>query len=618
LPPKLFISYSRAQTPFVDRLADQLEDRGYSLWLDYQSLVPAKPWLQQIESWIDAAEVVLLIVSKESIASKNVEPEWKRAVARNKRVILLIFEAVPLPEDLQSCEWIDVRHNYPRALQQLVKQIDKSSPPQASPPQSGFKAPPVFWVSLFLSIIVWIGSIPAWWILVLPYVVVRLPWQIYKRNYILHRVVPTLLVLPLLYWLSWWMMFSSPSSIFYVYRGFALTWFPLSLFAGLLLAGLLLTSDMQRRGLPEAARLRFANPRLAEGQAPRSILFAIDHAPEDIRYAEGLRQRLEENGHRPAKPEEPAEASFVLMSVFKKQTVYDTEHQVVYPILIQAVRDVAPELQRIQWIDFRSGIQNVSRLARLLPEPERLLKGLAVPPTGSQEVFPFAVSSLLYFILVTGLLQGGGLLLSLLALLVWALQGNSVQGAEAQILGVILSGFLLLGTVNIAARALRSRAQGTSAVYPLFMLSLFQIAVSLLSMVVLAVYRHGATLEAEMRLTAMAGRASTVNWIVLPVAVAVLALILLFRWRELYRWLPRRQGSSVSALESWLLLYTPSRRGVLFLHILFHSLFLLLYGLLNLWSIFTGFWFVPYIVICCFVVILLMLALRHWARQLSE
>jgi hypothetical protein len=363
--------------------------------------------------------------------------------------------------------------------------------------------------------------------------------------------------------------------------------------------------------------LRFANPLMIDRSVPRPVLFAIDYAPEDVRYADGLKQTLEEAGHRMAKVEETAEASFVVMSTFKKQTRYDTEHQVVYPILIQAVQDVAPDLQRIQWIDFRYGIQNVDRLARLLPEPERLLKGLAVPPTGSQEVFPFAVSSLLYFILVTGLLQGGGLLLSLLALLIWALRGNSVQGAEAQILGVILSGFLLLGTVNAAARALRSRAHGASALYPLLVLNVFQIAISFLSAVVVAVYRQGANLEAEVRLTSMAARASSINWIVLPLAIVVIALVLLLRWRELYRWLPRRKGSSMSTLESYLLLYTPPRRDALILHILFHGLFLLLYALLNLWSIFAGLWFVPYLVICCFVVIAVMLGIRFWARRLS-
>jgi hypothetical protein len=614
---KLFISYSRAQTPFVDRLADQLEDKGYSLWLDYQSLVPAQPWLQQIESWIDAADVVLLVVSKESITSRNVEPEWKRAVGRNKRIILVIFEAVPLPQELQGCEWVDFRSDYKKSFQELMNRIEQPGTPESRPPETGFQAPPVFWISLILSVIVLIGSFPAWWTLVLPAVLVPLPWQIYKRNYILHRVIPTLLVLPFLYWLSWWMMFSTPTSIFLGARGFAASWFPLSLVAGWLLVGLLLTPDMQRRGMPEAARLRFADPLMVDDQAPRPVRFAIDHAPEDLRYADGLKQTLEENGHRLAEGDEPPEASFVLMSAYKKETGYDTDRQVVYPVLLQSVKELDPDLQRLQWIDFRYGLQHVERLARLLPVPERLLKGLAVPPTGSQEVFPFAVNSLLYFTLITGLLQGGGLLLSLLGLLVWALRGNSVRGAEAQILGVMLSGFLILGTVSIATRALRSRADGASAFYPLSVLNVCQIVISLSSMLVIAAYRQGANLEAEVRLLGMAGRASAVNWVVLPLAVLILAVVLLFRWQELYRWLPRRQDHALSTLESGLLLYTPSRRGVLILHFIFHSLFLLLYVLLNLWSIFAGWWFVPYLVICCVVVIALMFGIRFWARRIT-
>ena len=614
MPPKLFISYSRAQTPFVDRLADQLENKGFSLWLDYQSLVPARPWFQQIVAWIDASDVVLLVVSKESINSKNVAPEWKRAVERNKRIILVIFEAVPLPPELQGCEWVDFRGNYRGALQQLIQGIEQPNPLQNPPPQTGFRAPPVFWLSLLLSVVVLIGSIPAWWTLVVPFVLLPLPKQIYHRNYILHRVVPMLLVLPLVYWLSWWMMFSTPTSVFYGGRGFALTWFPLSLGAGWLLAGLLLAPDMQRRGRPEAARRRFANPLPVDDLTPRPVLFAIDHAREDERYAEGMRRTLEANGHRLAGGEETPEASLVLVSTYQKQTHYDTGNLAVYPVLLQAVQEVHPELQRIQWIDFRSGLHPAQKLARLLPEPERLLKGLAAPPTGSQEVFPFAVTSLLYFTLVTGLLQGGGLLLSLLALSVWTLRGNSVRGAEAQILGVMLSGFLLLGTMNIAGRALRSRADGASTLYPLLVLNIFQIAISFVSMLVIAVYRQGANLEAEVRLLGMAGRASAVNWIVLPIAVLVIAVILLFRWNELYRWLPRREGDSVSSLESWFLLYTPSRRGALILHVIFHALFLLLYVLLNLWSIFAGWWFVPYLVICCLVVIGVMLAIRYWAR----
>lgn len=618
MPPNLFISYSRAQTPFVDRLADQLEDNGYSLWLDYQSLVPARPWFEQIEAGIDSADVVLLIVSRESIASKNVEPEWKRAIRRGKRVVLVIFDAVPLPAELQDCEWVDFRSHYKNSLQQLMSLVEGPRQRAAPAPQTGFRAPPLFWLSLFLSAVVWIGSIPTWWTLVVPYVLLPLPWKIYQRNYIFHQVIPILLVLPFVYRLSWWMMFTSNTSVFYGSRWFAQTWFPWSLGAALLLAGILFTPAMQRRGLPQAARLRFANPLMPDHQPPRPVLFAIDHAPEDGRYAEGLRQSLEVNGHRPVEIDKTPEAAFVLISTYKKQTALDTGQQAVYPVLLQVVQEIDPELQRIQWIDFRYGIDSVKKLARLLPEPDRLLKGLAMPPTGTQELFPLAVSALQYFMLITGLLQGGGLLLSLLALLIWALRGNSVQGAEAQILGVILNGFLLLGIMHTAVTALRSRSSGASAFYPLLVLNIFQLLISFSSMLVVSAYRQEANVEAEVRLLAMASRASAVNWVVLPLAVILIAVLLLFRWRELYRWLPRRQAESLSPLESWFLLYTPSKRSVLLLHGIFHSLFLLLYWCLSLWSIFAGWWFVPYLVLCCVFVIVAMLGLRYWARQLSR
>jgi hypothetical protein len=93
--------------------------------------------------------------------------------------------------------------------------------------------------------------------------------------------------------------------------------------------------------------------------------------------------------------------------------------------------------------------------------------------------------------------------------------------------------------------------------------------------------------------------------------------MLIFRWRELYRWLPRRQDDSVSPLEERLLLYTPSRGAVLVLHILFHGLFLFVYVFLSLWSLFAGWWFAPYFLICSFLVVLAMLGIRAWARRLA-
>ena len=68
--PSLFVSYSRQDSPFTDSLLDELEDRGFNVWVDYASLTPAKPWLEQLCQGIEEADVVLLVVSKGVMASE--------------------------------------------------------------------------------------------------------------------------------------------------------------------------------------------------------------------------------------------------------------------------------------------------------------------------------------------------------------------------------------------------------------------------------------------------------------------------------------------------------------------------------------------------------------------
>ena len=68
----VFISYSRQEVPFVEILLNELEGKGIPTWLDYRSLIPGRPWLDQIISGIDASDVILLVISNASIASKNV------------------------------------------------------------------------------------------------------------------------------------------------------------------------------------------------------------------------------------------------------------------------------------------------------------------------------------------------------------------------------------------------------------------------------------------------------------------------------------------------------------------------------------------------------------------
>jgi hypothetical protein len=574
MKPSLFLSYSRQQTPFVDRFADHFEDQGHPIWLDYQRLIPARPWMEQIENGIMESDVFLLVVSRDSIASKNVEPEWRLALQLNKRIVLVIFEACPLPGELQDCEWVDFRSGYRGSLQHLKMLIEA---PQAgvksAPPQSGFKASISFWLAMFLSVLVLIGSMPAWWTILVPYILVPLPWGIYKRNYVFSRVVPILLLLP---------VFTTFSASFFTYGGLLETLQPLYIFllyptfltSGLLLL-LLFTPAIQRRVLPQAARVQFANPFRVDVQTPRPILFSIDHAAEDGRYAEDLARGLEKYGHRFAADGEQAEASFVLISTYKKQTTYDPDHQAVYPIILQAVDEIEPALQRIQWIDFRSGAKHLDKLARLLPEPQRLLKALAVPPTGMQEIFPLSVNALQYFFAFTGMIGAGGLLISAISFVTLILRGDVGMEQVTRLTLAAVNGALLIAAVLYSLRGLRSRRHGTAAIYPLIVLTVFQFILQFINVSIIA-FSNMRDANLEMLLTS-AAIGSILTFLIFPVAFILVLPILLFRWSELSRWFPRPIMLDADRLETLFLLYRPSSWRALIFQIIFHILMMALY-----------------------------------------
>jgi hypothetical protein len=575
MPQKLFISYSRYQTPFIDRLAAELEKAGYPLWLDYRSLVPAKPWYDQIKAGIIEAEAFLLVVSKGSISSPNVAPEWKLALELKERVILLIFEAVPLPPELQNCEWVDFRSDFKKSLVELKNKLDMEPAAPATPAlQSGLKMPKRFWLAIVLSLILIFTSIPTWWTILVPLLLMPLPWQIFKRNYMYSRIMPLLALLPFVLF-GTYTLFAEPGDILGFIAVFISKWGWVATFASWSLLGLLMSTEMQSRMRPESARSRFANPLVPEKQKSRSVVFSIDHAPEDGRYAEIMTSRLKKYGHRLAEPDEKPEAAFVLISTYKKSTQYDPDQQSVYPVLLQAVGDIDEKLQRIQWLDFRKGTKNIDKVALLLSEPQLMLKALAIAPTGTQEIMPLGVNVLQYYFLLVGILGVGALLIDSLVFYFYVVNGQMPSEyitIDRFVFSALNGGILLLLVVN-AVRALRSRSGGAS-VY------LLLVTMAFLGLTMVA--NNGMVVNFG---TFNSSDIGTTGLILYPIASILLGFFLLFRWREIYNWLPRRQDESRLNLgERLLLLYTPRRIWTLALHALFHLGLWIMYFIVSSFS----------------------------------
>ena len=533
MPNSVFISYSRRESPFVDILLDTLEDEGVNVWVDYHSLVPAKPWLDQILDGIHQADVFLLVVSKASMASAHVELEYKNALEEKKRIILIIFEAVSLPPALQDCEWIDFRRSFQRKKKELLEQLDK--PIQLSaPPQTGFKTSFIVWLTFFVSLLTLLISIPGSWTFYIPVLLIPLPAGILRREFPYYRVRFALLTLPIVLLLSWVFFSTYPG----LYNFFAVPSVASFLISPLLLL-LLSSKGMRLWGKPIASAPRFANPYQPEVDTPEPVPFFIDHAPADKKYADAISRELTNYGHPQVTDPAEAKANFVLLSCYKNSTSIDPEKQAVYPILIQETHIEDRKLQKIQWIDYRCGIRNLDNLAKLLPEPAKLLKALGVAPISGQVLYPRIIQMFDYFFA----------LLAFFSISIWiplfVELGNELLQLDNWISFLIMNAVFTMLTMSIlffTRRALVQR-EGRLASLGWLTVSLFWIGVIVFiqSFYIIVTITDATALAVPIpSADDLRGSVSMFMPCSCTLGVMLISLFSLLNWQDLTRWFPAR------------------------------------------------------------------------------
>lgn len=86
---KIFISYTRIDSAFVDRLQADLQIRNYDVWVDRQKLEGGQNWSDSIEKAIERAQVVLVTLTPDAITSEWVKREYSFAQELRKHIIPL-------------------------------------------------------------------------------------------------------------------------------------------------------------------------------------------------------------------------------------------------------------------------------------------------------------------------------------------------------------------------------------------------------------------------------------------------------------------------------------------------------------------------------------------------
>jgi TolB-like protein/cytochrome c-type biogenesis protein CcmH/NrfG len=108
----VFISYASVDAPLAQKVCAALEVSGYSCWIAPRDVVPGTQYADGIVGAIDESRILVLIVSKDALASAHVGRELERAASKRHPIVALKLDPAPLSRAfeyfLNQSQWIEV------------------------------------------------------------------------------------------------------------------------------------------------------------------------------------------------------------------------------------------------------------------------------------------------------------------------------------------------------------------------------------------------------------------------------------------------------------------------------------------------------------------------------
>lgn len=163
--PKVFISYSRTDSAFADRLIKNLSERGVESWVDRENIEGGQMWRSAISQAIAGCDVFLVVLSPNCVQSKNVVKELSLAESHDRPILPILFETCKIPPEmdyqLAGLQWVEFAGNqYEQSFDRLVKALSvrhgmavsdqpvkaaepprPAAPPPQNPPQQTIPQP---------------------------------------------------------------------------------------------------------------------------------------------------------------------------------------------------------------------------------------------------------------------------------------------------------------------------------------------------------------------------------------------------------------------------------------------------------------------------------------------
>jgi len=131
----IFISYSRKDLDFAQKIVDALAANELDTWIDWKSIPKGEDWEQEIYRGIEGADAFLFLVSPDSVVSEMCNKEIAHAVANGKRILPIVirdanvenFLIENVKEEISKRNWIfcrDGQDDFEKAIAEIRETIN--------------------------------------------------------------------------------------------------------------------------------------------------------------------------------------------------------------------------------------------------------------------------------------------------------------------------------------------------------------------------------------------------------------------------------------------------------------------------------------------------------------
>jgi tetratricopeptide (TPR) repeat protein len=131
--PQVFISYQRSDADFARRLREHLSSAGVRTWMDAFDIPVGAYWPDEIDKGLAASDIVVGVLSPDSVESRNVKNEWDWSIANQRPLVLIQTAPCVIPHRYVSINFIDATHDPDGAMKHLTAALGRQGSVVALP-----------------------------------------------------------------------------------------------------------------------------------------------------------------------------------------------------------------------------------------------------------------------------------------------------------------------------------------------------------------------------------------------------------------------------------------------------------------------------------------------------